>query len=321
MSKTNPQHQFPLQNDKLQLILNAWGIIAYSFKPAEKGIEHRTVFVESDAGSFVLRIYRQEAVTEGDVREETDFMQFLFSRGFPSPELVPAHGKLYVAAEIEEKQWFAILTRKMPGAHISQYTKETVQEIGKTMAQMHLLSIEYCKDNHFSAPELVRDKLLDTYDLSTISDLKLRNFLERCRTFSITPPKELPAAVIHRDFIKGNLLFENSHLTAVLDFEAVKYTYIVEDIAVQIWGILYNVLTKGISLDLVGAFLEAYSSVRPLHKLETKLLAQFIQLRTYVLGGIDYVVYNDASDDMAMEQYIESYVTSEAYRQILTRIS
>lgn len=315
MPKFQENDQYPLSYGSLSAALQPWRITSFTFAPIERGVENRTVRIETDTGTYVVRIYRRGSVTETDLFTEVSFVRELHRNGLPVPEIVKTtEGRDFARIHDGETDWYVLLMTLMPGTHTPAYTQETVQQIGQAMATLHTVSIRYCDGKAMIPPVLIRDKLIDSVNIEAETDTDIRAFLQRIKRFTIIP-RGLPCALIHRDFTRGNLLFDQDRLTAILDFEALKYSAIIEDPAVMIWNLLFNMKFKQASPQLLKTFLDSYQSIRPIPQSERMIVRDFLVYRTYILGTIDYAMgYQDeVRSDIEMERLINEYDTSSLF--------
>ena len=107
------------------------------------------------------------------------------------------------------------VTLELPGERLSVIVGENetlesltyMEEYGAALAKLHQLSIsaEPVKDRRFfHAPP---DELLNSLGL------------EECKGFFVNPPKDAVQCFCHGDFHYANILWNNHHISGILDFE------------------------------------------------------------------------------------------------------
>ena len=111
------------------------------------------------------------------------------------------------------------VTLELPGERLSTIVGENetleslsfMEEYGATLARLHQLSVraEMVKDRRFfHAPP---DKLLKILGL------------EECKGYFANPPKGAVQCFCHGDFHYANILWNNHHISGILDFELAGY--------------------------------------------------------------------------------------------------
>jgi len=91
--------------------------------------------------------------------------------------------------------------------------------------------------------------------------------------------KRLPQQLLHRDYDPGNILMDEQHMTAVLDFEFAGRDIRVLDLCVALSWWPVNLMGTGKEWDLIDTFSTAYIAHFPLSEEELLALPDVLRLR------------------------------------------
>ncbi len=183
-----------------------------------------------------------------------------------------------------------VLFPRLPGRHTLQPDPGNCASIGKVLAEIHttLAATPFERvnpyDDHWMVSTIARiESLLDPGEKDLLESL--------ADHYSEWRDLPLPRGIIHGDLFRDNALFVEDRLTGVIDFYHACTDFLVQDIAITIndWC-----RTSSGTLDehRLGAFLEAYESVRPLETGEREYLPAFqriacarFSLTRFISGG------------------------------------
>jgi homoserine kinase type II len=307
MSSLGQGLQFEPTDLNIKQFLKLWDISPnYKWKPIDKGHDNASIIITSPEQDYILRIYRLGSVKKEEIDQEVAFMNYLNRNKMPVPKVfLTDEGDSFGTIVENEFEWNGILMEKALGEHLKEYTKETIQEIAKILALIHLLSLESPGMRICKYEDIIRFAKTDEIDLEDETENTIKEFLAQAKQFQIEINDDLPKGLIHRDITKGNTLFQGNSLSAVLDFSSLTCGYFVEDIGVVMWGIIHNHISRHTPISLLKDFLTAYGAIRPIKPEEYKYLDQFVKLRNYVLATEDYVREGDVSDEMHVDSYLK----------------
>lgn len=156
----------------------------------------------------------------------------------------------------------------------------TCREVGMALAKLHTLkhdkvimgTLRRHEEVGFGAKEIL-DYTNSSKCPSDFKEAFYTFFPDSLRAFIDAPFEK---GIIHGDLYYDNTLFDQNHLSTVLDFEQSGVGEYILDLGISISG---TCLEKGrVILPLVDSYLEGYESVRPLNAIEKKHLNDSIIL-------------------------------------------
>ncbi|MBP9682806.1 MAG: phosphotransferase [Bacteriovorax sp.] len=257
-------------------ILNLYGRSkVLQLTPLSLGISNSNYRVDLEAETVLLKISNDK--NQSQLAEEQAILLYLNQRGYPY-SLKPfalSSGELVYQYEHYFGVIYPFVQGIPPGP--SDYT---CKEVGEALARLHSLKHEGASLKTLRVHEAVgfgaREILHYTKSAQCPSDYgqafhdffpdHLENFL------SISFEK----GIIHGDLYYDNTLFNNNHLSTVLDFEQAGIGEYLLDLGISISG---TCLEKGrIISPLVNSYLSGYEAIRTLRTEEKKFLDEAIIL-------------------------------------------
>jgi len=195
-----------------------------------------------------------------DISYELQVQQYLRREGWPVPQLIREPTRL------ADKTW--CLLERLPGASLEDSPAER-RTRGRLLAELHESTAQLTgvgqragfvlADANAGDPEL--DASIRAYErLRPREGHIMRWHLDWARSaFAKLKLQDAETVVLHGDFARWNLLFEDDRLTGILDFEASHRNYRVADFALSWRGDQDEVLA-------------GYTEVHPLSELDWQLL-------------------------------------------------
>ena len=108
--KLQPSDQFKPTSTNVSGILNLYGLSCTNFISAKSGIENCTLYVQTNSGTFVLRVYRYAKKAETDIRLEAQFVEYLHAHGIPTAvPICNLQDTPYIQFSSDNKIWYAVL--------------------------------------------------------------------------------------------------------------------------------------------------------------------------------------------------------------------
>jgi homoserine kinase type II len=233
--------------------------------PLSLGISNSNYRVDLEGESVLLKISNDK--NQHQVADEQAILLYLNQRSYPyslkpfsllSGELVYQYGTYFGVI-------YPFVEGIPPGP--SDYT---CREVGEALAKLHsidhdqdaLLNLRSHESVGFGALEILEYSKSPTCptDYKEAFDYL---FPDQLQSFLLTPFEK---GIIHGDLYYDNTLFNNNHLSTVLDFEQAGRGEYLLDLGISLSG---TCLEKGrVITPLVNSFLKGYEAVRPLSSTE-----------------------------------------------------
>ena len=218
----------------IERILATYGVAGATISAPQKGYRNasyktgeRNVIVYKSEPGILTRIHNANAV--GAV---------VAAAGMPARTLADPR-ILQLAAG--ERRKYAALYHYLPGQTIpwEAYTMEHIKQLGKTMSDMHAALKSY---NVAKLPEVANENLaINRRMLDYFTDANVANALHAklgLRVLHADYTKLLAATkklhdqqALHMDFVRGNILFNGTEVTGILDFEKAAKGHKLYDVA------------------------------------------------------------------------------------------
>lgn len=243
--------------------------------PLSLGISNSNYRVDLKNESVLLKISNDK--NQLQLADEQAILLYLNQRGYPyslKPFALTSGELVY-----DYKPYFGVLYPFVEGIPPGP-SDYTCKEVGQALAKLHslvhdkstLLKLRPHESVGFGALEILK------YTESPTCPRDYKEafhyfFPDHLKSFLETP---LEKGIIHGDLYYDNTLFNNNHLSTVLDFEQAGFGEYLLDLGISISG---TCLEKGrIITPLVKSYLEGYESIRPLNEIESKILDHSIIL-------------------------------------------
>jgi len=309
--KLNPEDQYYADENSIQAVLCQYGLELVCFEAAKSGIENTTLFVDTNKGKFVLRMYRQNKKADEVIKEEIRFTNLLAQRALPVPKIVPNTQREFLNyATVGGLRWQWVLMEYMAGEHPEFYSHPLINSMATVQAQMHKLSAEYDYSNEFlpRLTELRETVFINKIDRNDGLDSRLVDFLERAEAFVLPLPLDLPTGICHLDFSKGNVLVDHDAVAAVLDFDDMQ----VAPYAVCLGFSLYHLREGNCSVAEQEEYVHQYRTIRKLSELEKSILPGVMLFRHYFISSLRIFRQRCAEEDIIKYLEIEQDLVKKA---------
>jgi Ser/Thr protein kinase RdoA (MazF antagonist) len=191
--------------------------------------------------NFILRLTKESHRSFEMIKAEIDWVNYLFLKGIPVSYPIPSQsGQLVEKIEIENGYVTAVYFikaagRALPDVELYQ-NDDLISEMGKFMGKMHSATKGYIpmsndarRPQWFEEAESVASISLPESETEIIQEYKsLNQFL------SNLPISTESYGLVHMDFHYNNLFFDGKKFT-IFDFDACRYSWFVNDIAVALF--------------------------------------------------------------------------------------
>lgn len=239
------------------------------------GIENTNYFATTDRGEYVLTLF--ERLTFEQLPFYLHLMKHLAGRDIPVPD--PAGDVVgNILHTVQGKP--AAVVNKLPGASQLVPGPAHCAATGDMLARMHLAGLDYEREQpnlrglawwNEVAP-LVLPHLDEAQAALLQSELAFQNHIAATAEYTA-----LPRGPVHADLFRDNVLFEGDTLTGFFDFYFAGVDTWLFDIAVCLNDWCIELDTGVMDPARTAAFLQAYTSVRPLTSPERALLPAMLR--------------------------------------------
>jgi len=226
----------------LPRVLSAYGIDYQRVYECQKGYRNEIwPVLTSDGRMLNVTFYKRESGIKDRIRRADAASEYLALFGMPTRKRVD--GRILtlksgvIAINISVYNY-------LPGNTIpwEAYTMSHIKLLGMTMSNMHSLLSTMSPDNFpsvYDEYDLIIKRMRGYFSKSAIKNtikkkLYLQIDIERLNQYDQllqahrTMPKQ---QVLHMDFVRGNILFDNKAVSGILDFEKTAVGHTVVDIA------------------------------------------------------------------------------------------
>ena len=271
---------------------NYLGSPTITIQPIWKGVENQNYRIESGRQAYVLRVYSREHSTTGlrnkaEIAFELDFMEHVRGQGVPTPVVFEtAAGAKVAELSINGEPHFAVLFSFVAGQEAPAYHSENARLMAETLLKMHKASQTYHYDTVRRWPGNILGASLAYYrENRGLMDL-YRDKLDALYTqaeeeYRQIQSQPLPIGIVHGDIKLENVLFAGNAVTAVLDFDDYRESYLLEDFTRTVMhdldSVERNVIRSGQFEQFRAVFVQDASiSAAEMGRLATFLKARFL---------------------------------------------
>jgi Ser/Thr protein kinase RdoA (MazF antagonist) len=237
MPQTPPFLNEPDHTPLVARALKLYGVSPTRIHAPQKGYRNSSYKIATPAGPLNFILYKNEPGMLARISRTNNMGDFLHAHGLPARRTASAHilqiknsahtryGALYYYLSGQTIPWEA-------------YTMDHLKMLGKTMSQMHAELVKFPE----ALPSVVAElTALNGRMLNYFADANVARALGQKLglvvvkadfTKIIAACQKLPTAqALHMDFVRGNILFDGTNITGILDFEKAAYGPPVFDIA------------------------------------------------------------------------------------------
>ncbi|MEZ4868826.1 MAG: homoserine kinase [Caldilineaceae bacterium] len=272
-------------------ILNDYRIGALEdAQPLTAGTVQTNLLLRTSQGPFVLRYYRQNRSFEA-VLFEVHLINYLKRKGYPCPGVIRnVRGKY---AGVYGGRPYAIF-EFIAGEHVEEPTAAQQAQLIQQVAELHNLTKRY-RPTYTSYRWNYNVAFCAAMATAKANELATRAAQEKLAWYrqelaKLVLPAALPKGVCHADFHFSNMLFQDGHFHALLDFDDANYTYLTFDLTTLIepftfrWDTWQEVAPGANAFDFSAArqTVAHYQRYRPLNALERKYFFDVVKLGIFI---------------------------------------
>jgi homoserine kinase type II len=248
------------------------------FEGIAAGIENSNFFIDTESGGqtkrYVLTVF--ERLNAEELPYFMHLMKHLAASGLSCPDVMQ-RGDGALLFEFQGKQ--GCIVSCLTGKTLDELNQPRLFASGQALAQLHLAGADF--DQHRSNPtgagwlsenvNAVLEQTAERYGQEAAALL-----FDELEFQSSCAWDCLPSGVIHGDLFVDNILFEGDQVSGIIDFYYAHDAALVMDIAISLNA--QAVLLSGEDQIRMRAFLDGYTSLRPLTEDEHQALPLLLRL-------------------------------------------
>ena len=259
---------------EVQAFAAAYGLEVIELNPIQGGIQNTNYFIVcADGSQFVLTLF--ENMDTQAAAELIPVLEYLGQQGLAVP--VPLKHSGQSIHTLKDKP--AQIAPRMLGQHPMPSTIEQVEQIAIAQAQMHVALQDFPLERKVARDHAywynVAKQIKPT--LNAADTALLNNLLGLYEALTAMYPNR-PKGFIHSDLFRDNTLFEGNTLKGILDFYEMNRDELLFDIAITLNDFCTEYPEVTLNEAKATAFLNAYSSVRPLTEDEKSCLELYLAM-------------------------------------------
>lgn len=288
--------------------------------PLLKGEENQNFRIEIEEKYFVLRIYSLAHSTTGvrnkkEIMFELDFMDHVRRNGVPTAMPIKnSNGESISEILLNGETHFAVVMNFIQGEETPAYSSESARLMAEQLVKMHKASLSYGYSVVRHWPGDILKSGLTFYNENRKHIRLFRNELNSLwnqvsERYKLVQTLNLPIGIVHGDIKLENVLFEKKEVSAVLDFDDYRESYLLEEVTRTLMHDLDNVDRNVIRSGLLGVFFEVFRkdnniSEIQLSQLDTFLKARFLyDITAYSKNGLTWLV-----EDLFADSHIQQVI-------------
>ena len=294
-----------------------------TLRPIHGGEENRNFIVTAGDDKYVLRVYSTHHSTTGprkplEIEFELDFIEAAQENGVPTPPVVrPLTGARVTTITLEGQPHFAALFGYAQGSAPEIYTQEIASASAGSLLALRQTSRAFRVPCPRPWPGDIVRLSLDFYAAhhgAIASHTGILDRLHRVVTegFAQALAASLPTGVIHGAIKLGNLLFQGSRLSAVIDFDDYRETFLLEEFTRTVMHDLDSPTRNVIRAGFYPVFHDALAADPTVTAVEIAHLRTFLQARliydlaAYCIAGLSGLV-----DDVLSDANVQAVLLSD----------
>ena len=246
-------------------VLQCWNLAAV----VSPTTSPRVTTLRTASGCFYLKTSESAESAE----RHLDLLEYLAGAGLPVPRYIATVAEQRYALDAGTAYW---LSRKLPGDHFRQFRGPTgrkqVERLATNLGELHGVLSRAPNSERFPVFRDSAQQLLEML-LARESPFDVAR-LQRLRA-KVASVAELPKQLIHRDFHRGNVLFEGDVVSGFLDFDLVHRGPRLFDVCYCASGVLSESFREAgyaeYWLAIVGTIFRAYGRSAGLSRQERSL--------------------------------------------------
>ena len=241
-----------------------------SFEEIVDGIENSNFKIFCNNQPYILTIF-EKRVTEQELPFFINLKNFLNKNNFKCPKAISdKNGK--ILKKIKNKT--AVIISCLEGKSIEKPNSEMCREVGKMVADLHNLTINFDEKRPNSLDlqdwkEIYKKCLNNKSEKFNETMYLLKNELDYLENYW---PTNIPCGVIHADLFRDNIFFKDEKISGVIDFYFACYYFYIYDLAIVINDWCFSENGQYFNKENCLIILGEYQKLRELSDIEKKSL-------------------------------------------------
>lgn len=219
--------------------LETYGLSKARILPVQKGYRNEIYPIIIGHRELQLTFYKSESGMRERIERADAVSSFVAKKGLPARRRADERTLVFTS---EKRTVYVGLYHYLPGQTITweSYTRRHIKELGKTLSDVHFSLQDFDSSGQSSVIEemLELNRRMKRY----FNGLDVQKAMREKLSFRLdwdfgrtsarfTMLRQLPTSQLHMDFVRGNILFNATEITGILDFEKTAYGPLVFDVA------------------------------------------------------------------------------------------
>jgi len=242
-----------------------------NFQGIKQGIENTNYLLRSKNKKFILTIF-EKRVLKKEIPFFLKLMDGLNNSKINCPKPLKTINGSYL---IKLKNKTACIVSFLEGKDKKELNSKNCFEIGKTIAQIHLVTkkMKLFRRNSMGVKNL--DSLLKSIKFKSKKLNNLEKFLvNNLKNIKKNWPKKLPKGIIHGDLFIDNIFFKKNKLSGIIDFYFAANDYLMYEIAICINALCFDKKNSKFKINKqkIKNLIKGYESIKKISLKEKKSL-------------------------------------------------
>ncbi|WP_314589823.1 phosphotransferase [Paenibacillus terrigena] len=286
------------------------------------GFQNFVYEYEKNGKNYIFRMTHSSHRNANQVRGELEWIQYLYDHGVSVSRPIPSqHDRLVEVIEQEDSYFIITSFEKALGKKIFYpecMNNDSLSELcGEMTGQIHELSKRYVP----SGKSITRHHWTDNYYLTHMKKFIPSHQYEIFEGFGqLTNQinllnKEARYGLIHGDINVANFMLDHNKIT-LFDFDECQYSWYVEDIAIQLFYMVYVVLNDSIqernnqARRFLHHFLKGYERHTAMDSESLHNIGLFLRLRELIV----YIGMHRSFDLTNLDDWTSTYIQESRVR-------
>lgn len=277
------------------------------------GVNH-SYLVSSEEVKYVLRVYFIDWKTEIEIGEELKLLEYLKESGVSvSYPIKDRLGKYIQKVQAPEGERFAVLFSYAEGEAVRMFSEKLCYQLGKTMAQMHQLTVNRnLQRKNYDAETLVNWAFLKANEHFTEASAEMEYFArvnsKITDEFKNADTNDLRNGIVHLDLWHDNMRIRNESEFTFFDFDNCGNGWLFLDISYSLMLIFRNEPDKEKFRKKQQQLFKGYESVTVISDEEYRLMPLGGPAIWLHYTGIHVQRFNDFSNHFFNEEFLKYWI-------------